>query len=1277
MPRLFSREVVEVLNDLGGAYGSFAVAMFVQLAVLIAVLAGIDFLWLKRTRATVRYAVWSLILVKLMLPVGLQGPLTFTGALNLIPQGATEISVPRPAVARSDDVAIGPPVSPPQHAEPKTAKPFPASVAKLEPTSRTVTDLNGASPAVSSVALKNLIALDWPAWLFLAWLVGQASLVGFVVRRFLAVRALVRAGSSAAVPLHVLLRDCQRRLRLEKQSIALLVSDQLSSPAICGFWRATILLPRLLAERLTDEQLRLVFVHELTHWKRLDLQVNYLQTLLAIVYFYNPLVWIANALLRRLRELAVDEAVLATMRSSAQQYSSLLLDIAAMSRRSPELSLRIVGVVESPKALPRRIRRILAHPNPHKAQLGLSGLALMVLVGVTLLPLAGQRATVAQQQPPATKAIDKPASDEKPAVPEPIDLAIDVANDELAGIVQDEDGNPIAGVTVDAWHWHPGNETTTDAKGQFRLKGFDDKRNVEVLISKDGYCPQHFAQRPPGAKNWVVVLGRKTYFEGTVVGVDGKPVAGAAIRASFGPVQGDGVVITEVTTEGKSREDGTYRLYVAPGNYDLQISGGTGGVFRQSGVVIKRDEAKSLPVQFKPGVRFEAQVRDSITNEPVEGFILWQWRGAKLFARSNAEGRIIFDGLIPGKIQFNCGGGEAITRDSGIRFYQNGPFGRWWSPDSSSQFSRFQIDESRSNWQRNFDDVDFNLRIGMQPVTIIVEQGVTVTGRVTDPRGAPVAGATVAPARTGSGNSLTGDTRYSVRTEKDGAYKVVLPASNKSTYNLIVHDGDYEEWRNWANGVSEPMQTKPGQKIESLDLQLTEGATIRGKVMIGDRPAVGRDVRTHAFDKLENRYYDPTTNTKNDGTFELKFVRPGKHYLQVEPFWLEAENAKQGSKIIEVKAGEILEGIELNAAPQEREVPPETAALPFKARVLDSQGRPVANIPVGLGVLGGAQNVRSDDQGRAPLQTDFMSSMRQSTSLVYAFDFVENRAGIGLLNLQDHVKADPKNPPVIDIRLEPASPVRVVVDASLLNQLGKSPKGIQLFVAKDSLPLHREMLLEPSAKVLILPPGDYQVTASEPYLVEQTTVNFKVATTKETLDVKIELQPSRMVKLIGQPAPDFAQIKTDGTTPAPRLTDFKGKVVVLDFWGYWCGPCIAAMPKLMGLYDEFHNKGVEFIAIHDDSLRSVEELRTQLNTLKIEHWNGRDLPFTALLDGGGPTPIPDSKLTGRGATTAAYGIQAFPTTLVIDQQGRLAGQLPLHEIDSGRRRLNELLQASP
>jgi hypothetical protein len=119
------------------------------------------------------------------------------------------------------------------------------------------------------------------------------------------------------------------------------------------------------------------------------------------------------------------------------------------------------------------------------------------------------------------------------------------------------------------------------------------------------------------------------------------------------------------------------------------------------------------------------------------------------------------------------------------------------------------------------------------------------------------------------------------------------------------------------------------------------------------------------------------------------------------------------------------------------------------------------------------------------------------------------------------------------------------------------------------------------------------------------------------------------------------------------------------------------MPKLMELYDEFHGKGVEFIAIHDDSVKSMEELRGIMSKLKDEHWNGRDLPFTVLLDGGGQTPITGSKLNARGATTAAYGITSFPTTLVVDRQGLLDGQIHAHETEVVRQRLNDLLKANP
>jgi hypothetical protein len=491
----------------------------------------------------------------------------------------------------------------------------------------------------------------------------------------------------------------------------------------------------------------------------------------------------------------------------------------------------------------------------------------------------------------------------------------DMANDEIAGTVLDDQGNPLSDVLVDAWHWSPGNETKTDEQGRFRLKALDAKRKVEVRISKAGYSSQYFPQQPTGVSDWVIRLNQKTYLEGTVTGIGGQRVAGADIRASFGPVQGDGVVITEVTSDTKSGEDGTYRLYLSPAKYEVQVSAGQRGVFRVGNIALKQDESRSLSFQLQKGVDFEARITDSASGDPVQGFVLWQWRPPFLVSRSDVHGKIVLDGLIPGKIEFNCGGGNEIIRDSGIRFYEHGRFGRWWSADATSTQERFFVDESRKGWQRNFDRLHFDLKVGMQPVNIVVEKGVTITGRVTDPKGNPVDGATVAPALTGTGNSITGDTRYSVSTDKEGNYEVVLPASNKTSYNLVAHDGQYDEWRNFANGVSEPIQTNPGQMIKSFNLQLNMPAVIRGQVIVDGRGVGNRGVRTHAFDKRENRYYDPTTQTKEDGTFELSFVRPGKHYLQAEPFWLSAENAPLGSKIIDVKAGEVLEGIELIAGP--------------------------------------------------------------------------------------------------------------------------------------------------------------------------------------------------------------------------------------------------------------------------------------------------------------------------------------------------------------------------
>jgi thiol-disulfide isomerase/thioredoxin len=66
------------------------------------------------------------------------------------------------------------------------------------------------------------------------------------------------------------------------------------------------------------------------------------------------------------------------------------------------------------------------------------------------------------------------------------------------------------------------------------------------------------------------------------------------------------------------------------------------------------------------------------------------------------------------------------------------------------------------------------------------------------------------------------------------------------------------------------------------------------------------------------------------------------------------------------------------------------------------------------------------------------------------------------------------------------------------------------------------------------------------------------------------------------PAPELVGVTGWKNGPPVKLADFKGKCVILDFWGYWCGPCVHEMPDLFKLYDKYHELGLEVVGIHID-----------------------------------------------------------------------------------------------
>lgn len=95
------------------------------------------------------------------------------------------------------------------------------------------------------------------------------------------------------------------------------------------------------------------------------------------------------------------------------------------------------------------------------------------------------------------------------------------------------------------------------------------------------------------------------------------------------------------------------------------------------------------------------------------------------------------------------------------------------------------------------------------------------------------------------------------------------------------------------------------------------------------------------------------------------------------------------------------------------------------------------------------------------------------------------------------------------------------------------------------------------------------------------------------------------------------------------LSDFRGQVVILDFWATWCGPCQGLAPILAGIEEKYASQGLKVIGINQRQTRSVVAEFVKENGYK-----------TLIL------------LDTDGSVGASYGIAAFPTLVIIDKEGK-------------------------
>lgn len=118
--------------------------------------------------------------------------------------------------------------------------------------------------------------------------------------------------------------------------------------------------------------------------------------------------------------------------------------------------------------------------------------------------------------------------------------------------------------------------------------------------------------------------------------------------------------------------------------------------------------------------------------------------------------------------------------------------------------------------------------------------------------------------------------------------------------------------------------------------------------------------------------------------------------------------------------------------------------------------------------------------------------------------------------------------------------------------------------------------------------------------------------------------------MVGQPFV-FIGLGTDGKPI--ELEKMRGKVVLIDFWASWCGPCMAELPNMKEAYAKYHDKGFEIIGVNLD--QDMSALKEAVEKYKI--------PWRQHFDAGNPD----------GGWAAKYGISAIPAIWLIDKKGIL------------------------
>ena len=791
----------------------------------------------------------------------------------------------------------------------------------------------------------------------------------------------------------------------------------------------------------------------------------------------------------------------------------------------------------------------------------------------------------------------------------------------LRGRVLSSDGKPLEQAQIRAYTTGRNLLLTTDAEGRFEVIGLPGDRNSLYptithpdYVAMDGFS-QPFDEDGVTEVEWrlesgAVVAGRVTAKE------DGRPVSGIIVTAGNDRF-GSNVVNPEAITDA----EGNYRLKgIKAGPTLIHVMDDSFAPAMQQATASLENDAK-VDFVLEPGNPITGRVTDPDGN-PVAGvtLVVDTWNNARMLDRrvaTNPNGEFRFENMpaTPAEIHI---------------IKQNYVSKRDLQAVGGEHYDITLLPVVEHTVRVRLADRD------EPPAEITLQKGYQWQGR-DDIHWSDV-------------ESYDNDAKY------DPAAGLVRIRVDEPSSNAKL------SWRMRVTGYRDAVIDNPqlGGKPQALEVLLEKVQSVAGKVVRAEtgEPLEGVIIAlVSKQDRLRMDHYvefessfraiDEFTGVKvtsaADGSFELPTVPEGTEKIDVLLF-------RKGDGFHYIPDARSLLGHDTLELP-----------LPKSGRVegrITVAGEPVSGSEVHLAWIGSEDNydfpfgfggqTTTDADGR--FRYSGLGPGRYRLSRVRSF---KNPLGGGSMSSYlsgDEIIVLPGETVKHDVN----QPAGHTLMGTVVDQDGTPRGNCMISISQTNVPTGRldAVMSDAEGRFTIphLQPGAYSLRAEQYEFRSGAGLGrdaaYGAATAKVAGDtsVTIKLQPRTESRsgssggegsLVGSVPPDFAGKLLDGGSFA--LSDHFGKVVAIDFWATWCGPCMAVMPEMKKLHEKYKDsKDVAFITVSLD--QDPEALRTVMKEQDIEF----------------PVIYEDHK--SSQAIASAFGVSGIPSSFVIGRNGRFASE---------------------